>query len=79
MALTARRSEPVTILQRERTLRPDLFLVLPYLALAALGIVMVYTASAPRNELLDLDPALPAHAQVGRVVLPTGIEPVFEP
>ncbi len=57
MALTARRTEPVTILQRERTLRPDLFLVLPYLALAALGIVMVYTASAPRNELLDLDPA----------------------
>ena len=57
MSLTARRIEPVTILQRERTLRPDLFLILPYLALAALGIVMVYTASAPRNELLDLDPA----------------------
>lgn len=57
MALTARRNEPVTILQRERSLRPDLFLILPYLALSALGIVMVYTASAPRNELLDLDPA----------------------
>ncbi len=57
MALTARRTEPVTILQRERALRPDMFLILPYLALAALGIVMVYTASAPRNELLGLDPA----------------------
>ena len=57
MALTARRTEPITILQRERSLRPDLFLVLPYLGLAALGIIMVYTASAPRNELLDLDPA----------------------
>lgn len=57
MALTARRTEPVTILQRERALRPDLFLIIPYLALSALGIVMVYTASAPRNELLDLDPA----------------------
>lgn len=57
MALTARRTEPVTILQRERALRPDLFLILPYLTLSALGIVMVYTASAPRNELLDLDPA----------------------
>lgn len=57
MALTARRTEPVTILQRERALRPDLFLILPYLSLSALGIVMVYTASAPRNELLDLDPA----------------------
>ena len=57
MSLTASRTEPVTILQRERSLRPDLFLILPYLALAALGIIMVYTASAPRNELLDLDPA----------------------
>lgn len=56
MVLTTRRTEPVTILQRERSLRPDLFLVLPYLALAALGIVMVYTASAPRNELLGIDP-----------------------
>lgn len=64
MSLTARRTEPVTILQRERSLRPDLFLILPYLALAALGIVMVYTASAPRNELLDLDPAVTVRRHV---------------
>ena len=69
MSLTARRTEPVTILQRERSLRPDLFLILPYLALAALGIVMVYTASAPRNELLDLDPALTVRRHVVFVLI----------
>jgi rod shape determining protein RodA len=57
MTLTTPRTEAVSILQRERTLRPDLFLVLPYLALSALGIVMVYSASAPRLEALGLDPA----------------------
>ncbi len=69
MALTTPRTEPVTILQRERSLRPDLFLILPYLALAALGIVMVYTASAPRNELLDLDPAATVRRHVIFVVI----------
>ena len=57
MALTSRRVEPVTILQRERPLRPDVMLVLAYVALAALGIVMVYSASAPRLEAFDQDPA----------------------
>ncbi len=48
MVLTARRTEPVTILQRERSLRPDLMLILSYLALSGLGLVMIYSASAPR-------------------------------
>ena len=48
MVLTARRSEPVTLLQRERALRPDLGLILSYLALSGLGLVMIYSASAPR-------------------------------
>jgi len=69
MALTARRTEPVTILQRERALRPDLFLILPYLTLSALGIVMVYTASVPRNELLDLDPGSTVRRHVIFVVI----------
>ena len=56
MSLTTPRVEPVTILQRERPLRPDLLLVLSYIALAALGIVMVYSASAPRLEAFDQDP-----------------------
>lgn len=55
MALTARRTEPISILQRERPLRPDLLMVLSYLALSALGIVMVYTATAPALELDGAD------------------------
>jgi cell division protein FtsW (lipid II flippase) len=48
MVLTARRTEPVTLLQRERALRPDVVLILSYLALSGLGLVMIYSASAPR-------------------------------
>ncbi len=48
MVLTARRTEPVTLLQRERSLRPDLVLIISYLALSGLGLVMIYSASAPR-------------------------------
>lgn len=48
MVLTARRTEPVSLLQRERALRPDLVLILSYLALTGLGLVMIYSASAPR-------------------------------
>ncbi len=73
MAFTTRRTEPVTILQRERSLRPDLFLVLPYLALAALGIVMVYTASAPRNELLGIDPGSTVRRHIVFVVVGFGV------
>ena len=47
MVLTARRTEPVTLLQREQPLRPDLVLIIAYLALTGLGLVMVYSASAP--------------------------------
>ena len=48
MVLAARRTEPVTLLQRERTLRPDLVLILAYLALSGLGLVMIYSATAPK-------------------------------
>ncbi len=56
MVITARRTEPVMILQRDRPMRPDLILVIAYFSLAALGIVMVYSASAPRLEALGGDP-----------------------
>lgn len=48
MVLAARRTEPVNLLQRERALRPDLVLILSYLALTGVGLVMIYSASAPR-------------------------------
>ena len=40
----------MTLLQRERQVRPDLALVSSYIALSILGLLMVYTASAPRLE-----------------------------
>jgi rod shape determining protein RodA len=51
MTLTSSRS-PGGYLQRERALRPDIVLVLAFLALAAISVVMVYTASAPRARSL---------------------------
>ncbi|MCP3998086.1 MAG: rod shape-determining protein RodA [bacterium] len=59
MVLAARRTEPVTLLQRERTLRPDLVLILAYLALSGLGLVMIYSATAPK---LIADGASPTSA-----------------
>ena len=73
MSLTTPRAEPVSILQRDRELRPDLFLVLAYLALAGIGIVMVHTASAPRLELLGADPASLMRRQAIFAVLGVGV------
>ncbi len=63
MSSGERRSAGFAIMQRERQLRPDLILILAYLALAGIGIVMVHTASAPRLELLGADPAALMHRQ----------------
>ncbi|GMQ85307.1 MAG: rod shape-determining protein RodA [Acidimicrobiia bacterium] len=52
MTMLERTPQPVTLLQRERPMRPDLALVGSYIALSVLGLLMVYTASAPR--LIDL-------------------------
>ncbi len=56
MAVVSRPTSSTGFLQRERSLRPDLFLVMSYMALSVLGILMVYSASAPRLEAAGLDP-----------------------
>ena len=48
--------QPMRLLQRERQMRPDLALVSSYIALSILGLLMVYTASAPRLEEVGLSP-----------------------
>ncbi|NNC73882.1 MAG: rod shape-determining protein RodA, partial [Acidimicrobiia bacterium] len=53
----------------DQTLRPDIFLIVPMLVLMALGVVMVYSASAPRLEAQGLDPAFELKRQVAFVVL----------
>ncbi|MCH7668059.1 MAG: rod shape-determining protein RodA [Acidobacteria bacterium] len=49
--------------QRERTLQPDLILVVVFLLLSGLSVVMVYTASAPRARLLGNSETLEATKQ----------------
>jgi rod shape determining protein RodA len=51
-----------------RANRPDYLLMGAALALAAIGVVMVYTASAPRLEALGLNPASEMRRQVVFVV-----------
>jgi rod shape determining protein RodA len=68
MAVIARRPRGLGVLQRERSLRPDLFIVIPYLLLSAFGVLMVYTASAPRLEALGLDPSSEMTRQAAFVV-----------
>lgn len=57
MAVATRPAPDVGVLQRERPLRPDLFLVMAFLALSGVGILMVWTASAPSLVAEGLDPA----------------------
>lgn len=68
MAIATRRASGVNVLQRERALRPDLFIVVPYVVLSSFGILMVYTASAPRLEALGLNPAAEMQRQAAFVV-----------
>jgi rod shape determining protein RodA len=58
----------MTLLQRERQVRPDLALVSSYIALSILGLLMVYTASAPRLEEAGLSPTRDLERQGAFVV-----------
>jgi len=57
MAVPTSERRSFTLLQRERAVRPDMLLIIPYLVLSALGLVMIYSASAPRLEDLGLSPS----------------------
>lgn len=61
-------SPEMTLLQRERQIRPDLALVTSYIALSILGLLMVYTASAPRLEEAGLSPTRDLERQGAFVV-----------
>jgi rod shape determining protein RodA len=58
----------MTLLQRERQVRPDLALVSSYIALSILGLLMVYTASAPRLEEAGFSPTRDLERQGAFVV-----------
>ncbi len=64
--------EPLMLLERDQPLRPDFVLVIAYVVLSALGLLMIFTASAPRLEELGLDPAQEITRQALFVVIGFG-------
>lgn len=57
MAFATRSPESVTFTQHRGPLRPDIALVLTYLTISAIGLLMIYSATAPGLAARDLDPA----------------------
>jgi len=68
MAMTDDRPR-VSLLRRDRPLRPDLLLIIPYLILSGIGLVMVYSASAPRLEALGVSPSRELEQQAAFVLI----------
>ncbi len=68
MSITTERSQ-ISLLRRDRQLRPDWLLVIAYVALSALGLLMIYTASAPRLEALGVSPAREVEQQAAFVLI----------
>jgi rod shape determining protein RodA len=69
MATDYRDSKPIAFMHREAPLKPDLILVLSYLAITAIGLLMVYSATAPGLEARGLDPTRELKEQAIFVVL----------
>jgi rod shape determining protein RodA len=57
------------MLDRDSPLKPDIVLVLTYLALSAIGLLMVYSATAPNLAARGLDPTRELKAQAIFVVI----------
>ncbi len=68
MSISTERSQ-VSLLRRERKLRPDWMLLVAYVALSGLGLLMIYTASAPRLEALGASPTLEVEQQAAFVLI----------
>lgn len=63
------KDRPTSVRLKDEPLRPDLVLVLTYIAISAIGLLMVYSATAPRLEARNLDPAGELRAQAIFVVI----------
>jgi rod shape determining protein RodA len=68
MQIAAERSQ-ISLLRRERQLRPDWLLLIAYVALSAFGLLMIYTASAPRLEALGVSPTRELEQQAAFVLI----------
>jgi rod shape determining protein RodA len=54
---------------KDAPLKPDMVLVLTYLSISAIGLLMIYSATAPRLEAAGLDPAAELRSQAIFVVI----------
>ncbi len=68
MSITTDRSQ-VSLLRRDRKFRPDWLLLISYMTLSALGLLMIYTASAPRLEALGVSPTRELEQQAAFVLI----------
>jgi len=68
MSITTDRSQ-VSLLRRDRKLRPDWLLLISYVTLSGLGLLMIYTASAPRLEALGVSPTRELEQQAAFVLI----------
>ncbi len=68
MSITTERSQ-ISLLRRDRKLRPDWLLLIAYAALSALGLLMIYTASAPRLEAIGVNPTRELEQQAAFVLI----------
>ena len=67
--MIAKQSRVPVFVDRDSPLRPDLVLVLTYLAVSAIGLLMVYSATAPSLEARGLDPTAELKEQAIFVVI----------
>lgn len=56
MAVGYQDSKPISLMNRDAPMRPDLVLVLTYIVLTAVGLLMIYSATAPGFEARGIDP-----------------------
>lgn len=63
------RDRPTSVRLQDEPLKPDLILVLTYLSISAIGLLMVYSATAPGLEARGLDPAAELRSQAIFVVI----------
>lgn len=63
------KDRPTSVRLKDEPLRPDVVLVLTYIAISAIGLLMIYSATAPGLEARNLDPAAELRAQAIFVVI----------
>ncbi len=63
------KDRPTSVRMKDEPLKPVLVLVLTYIAISAIGLLMVYSATAPGLEARNLDPAAELRSQAIFVVI----------